>query len=108
MYKQKMIKKCIICVALLFSVIAFSQQNTYSPYSYYRLGEVKFRGTQYTRAMGGLTIQGDSISLNLLNPASYSHLKLTSFAVGGTTTFTNLKNEVCFGYRFCCSFGWLW
>ena len=94
MYKQKMIKKCIICITLLFSVMAFSQQNTYSPYSYYGIGEVKFRGTQDARAMGGLGITGDSISLNLLNPASYSHLKLTSLTIGGTTTFATLKNEV--------------
>lgn len=88
-----MIKKCIICVTLLISVMAFSQQNTYSPYSYYGIGEFKFRGTQSARAMGGLAIQGDSISLNLINPASYSHLKLTSLTIGGTTTFANLKNE---------------
>lgn len=93
MYKQKMTKKLIVFVALIFSVIGYSQENTSSPYSYYGLGEVKFRGTQSSRAMGGLGIQGDSISLNLLNPASYSHLKLTTLAVGGTTTFTNLKNE---------------
>lgn len=88
-----MIKKCIICITLLMSVIAFSQKNTSSPYSFYGLGEVKFRGTQSSRAMGGLGIEGDSISLNLLNPASYSSLKLTSFAIGGTTTFSNLQNE---------------
>ncbi|VXB18741.1 conserved exported hypothetical protein [Flavobacterium sp. 9AF] len=88
-----MIKKFIVCLTLLSGVLAFSQRNTYSPYSYYGLGEVKFRGTQNARAMGGLGIEGDSISLNLLNPASYSHLKLTSFAVGATTSFANLINE---------------
>ncbi|WP_130733444.1 hypothetical protein [Flavobacterium sp. J27] len=88
-----MIKKIIICITLLSSVIAFSQRSTSSPYSYYGLGEVQFGGTQSARSMGGLGIEGDSISLNLLNPASYSHLKLTSLAVGATTTFTNLINE---------------
>lgn len=89
-----MTKKFIVFIALVFCVMGYSQENTSSPYSYYGLGEVKFRGTQSSRAMGGLAIQGDSISLNLLNPASYSHLRLTTFAVGGTTTFTTLKNEV--------------
>lgn len=88
-----MTKKIIVFVTLLFCVIGYSQEGTSSPYSYYGLGEVRFRGTQSSRAMGGLGIQGDSISLNLLNPASYSHLRLTTLAVGGTSTFTNLKNE---------------
>ncbi|NJM78808.1 MAG: hypothetical protein HC854_02815 [Flavobacterium sp.] len=89
-----MIKKLIIFITLLLGVVSYSQENTSSPYSFYGLGEIKFRGTQSARAMGGLGIQGDSIALNLLNPASYSHLRLTSFTVGGTTTFANLKNEV--------------
>ncbi len=93
MYKEKMTKKLIVFVTLLFCVIGYSQEGTSSPYSYYGLGEVKFRGTQSSRAMGGLGIQGDSISLNLLNPASYSHLRLTTLAVGATSTFTNLENE---------------
>lgn len=88
-----MIKNCIICLVLLASTIAFSQRNTSSPYSFYGLGEIKFKGTQSSRAMGGLGIVGDSVSLNLLNPASYSHLKLTSLAVGGTSTFAKLYNE---------------
>ncbi|WP_290802980.1 hypothetical protein [Flavobacterium sp.] len=88
-----MIKNCIICLVLLVSTIAFSQRNTSSPYSFYGLGEIKFKGTQSSRAMGGLGIEGDSVSLNLLNPASYSHLKLTTLGIGGTTTFANLYNE---------------
>ena len=88
-----MIKKFLVFITLVSCVIGYSQENTSSPYSFYGLGEVKFRGTQSSRAMGGLGIQGDSISLNLINPASYSHLKLTTFAIGATTTFTNLKNE---------------
>ena len=41
--------------------------------------------------MGGLSITGDSIQLGLMNPASYSKLKLTTFAVGGTNASTNFK-----------------
>lgn len=89
-----MIKKIIICFALLsIAFEGFAQENTASPYSYYGLGEVKFKGTQDARAMGGLAITGDSIAVNLMNPASYSRLFLTTFSVGGTTTFNNLQND---------------
>ena len=43
--------------------------------------------------IGGLGIAGDSININLLNPASYSKIKLISFAVGGTTSFTDIQNN---------------
>lgn len=84
-----MIKKLIVFASIIVSLNSWAQDNTASPYSNYGLGEVKFRGTQDARAMGGLSITGDSIQLGLMNPASYSKLKLTTFAVGGTSSFTN-------------------
>ncbi len=86
-----MIKKLIVFACIIASLNSWAQDNTASPYSYYGLGEVKFKGTQDARAMGGLSITGDSIQLGLMNPASYSKLKLTTFAVGGTNTSTNFK-----------------
>ena len=88
-----MTKKIIVIIGLFASLIGFAQENTSSPYSFYGLGEVKFRGTEDARAMGGLSFVGDSISLNLLNPASYSSLKLTSFGVGGTSNFNKISNS---------------
>jgi hypothetical protein len=89
-----MLKKLILNLGLLLvSIAGLAQENSASPYSYYGLGEIKFRGTQDARSMGGLAITGDSIALNLMNPASYSRLMLTTFSVGGTSTFNNLKNE---------------
>lgn len=87
-----MIKKLIVFAGIFISLTAWGQDNTASPYSFYGLGEVRFRGTQDSRAMGGLSITGDSIQLGLMNPASYSKLKLTTFAVGGTNSSTNFKN----------------
>lgn len=90
-----MIKKLIVFASIFFSITSWSQDNTASPYSYYGLGEIKFKGTEDVRAMGGLGIIADSIHLNLLNPASYSKLKYSTFAIGGTSTFTTLEtNEV--------------
>jgi len=87
-----MAKKIIVIVTLFFGLIGYSQENTASPYSFYGLGDVKFKGTQDARSMGGLSFATDSISLNLLNPASYAGLKLVTFGVAGTTTFTKLNN----------------
>lgn len=83
----------IIFCFLIFGGKVLAQQTTASPYSYFGIGQVLFNGTEDVKAMGGLGIKGDSIALNLNNPASYSHLKLTNFSVGGTSTFMNLKTD---------------
>lgn len=69
---------------LFFGACVFAQQGTSSPYSFYGIGDVRFKGTLENRAMGGITSQGDSIHVNLQNPAYYSALRLTSFTVGAT------------------------
>jgi hypothetical protein len=88
-----MIKKIIISAFLLFSILSFSQQGTSSPYSYYGIGEVRFKGAIENRSMGGLSVAPDSIHINLENPAGYSNLKLTTFAMGGTQSYTKLKTD---------------
>ncbi len=88
-----MTKKIALLIGFLSIAFAgYSQQNTASPYSYFGIGQVLFNGTEDAKAMGGLGIKGDSLSLNLINPASYSHLKFTNFSVGGTTSFNKLKS----------------
>ncbi len=88
-----MIKKIIISACLLFSLVSFSQQGTSSPYSYYGIGEVRFKGSIENRSMGGLGVAPDSIHINLENPAGYSNLKLTTFSLGGTQSYTGLKTD---------------
>ncbi|GAB3716918.1 hypothetical protein [Flavobacterium koreense] len=88
-----MIKKIIVSVCLLFSLVSFAQEGTSSPYSFYGIGDVRFRGTIDTRSMAGLSILPDSIHINLQNPAMYSSLKLTSFSVGGTFSVNQLKTN---------------
>jgi long-subunit fatty acid transport protein len=88
-----MIKKLIVPAFLLFTLISFAQQGTSSPYSFYGIGDVKFKGTAENRSMGGLSIFSDSIHLNIQNPASYTSLKLTTFSLGGTYTTTKLKTN---------------
>ncbi len=89
-----MIKNIILLFCIVvFAVKGFAQQNTASPYSYFGLGQTLFKGTEDIKAMGGLSIKGDSLALNLSNPASYSYLELTNFSIGATSSFTTLKNN---------------
>ncbi len=86
-----MIKKILFPICFLFSLASVAQEGTSSPYSFYGIGDVKFKGTADNRAMGGLTIFQDSIHLNFQNPASFAALKLTTLSVGGSYLSTTLK-----------------
>ncbi len=88
-----MIKKFIVSLGLLFSLVSIAQEGTSSPYSFYGIGDVKFKGTVETRSMGGVSVFSDSIHINLQNPALLSSLKLTTFSVGTSTTNTKLNTE---------------
>ena len=39
-----MIKKIIVSICLLFSLAIFAQEGTSSAYSYYGIGDIKFKG----------------------------------------------------------------
>lgn len=88
-----MIKKIIALIALVFSTAAFSQENNASPYSYYGVGDTKFKGTVDTRSMGGIGILPDSIHLNLQNPATTGHLKFTVFSIAASVAKTDFKTD---------------
>jgi hypothetical protein len=86
-----MIKNFIVSICLLISLATFAQEGTSSPYSFYGIGDVKFKGTIENRSMGSLSVLPDSIHLNIQNPAHFASLKLTNFAIGGT--YANTKSE---------------
>lgn len=88
-----MIKKIIVSLGLLFSLASVAQEGSASPYSFYGIGDARFKGTTENRSMGGLSILPDSIHMNLQNPATFSSLKLTSFTVGGSFNVSNLKTS---------------
>jgi long-subunit fatty acid transport protein len=88
-----MIKKIIISACLLLSFVSFAQQGTSSPYSFYGIGDVRFKGTIESRSMSGVAVEQDSIHINLENPASYANLKLTAFTIGGTFNSSTLKTD---------------
>ncbi|WP_347924328.1 hypothetical protein [Pontimicrobium sp. SW4] len=96
-----MIKQlCLIFIAFL-ALNIHAQEGTTSPYSFYGLGSLKFKGTTENVSMGGLSIFTDSIHVNLRNPASYAGRLFTEsgeghyvkFAVGGSSSNTTLKTN---------------
>ncbi len=87
-----MIKKILVLVFFHFSILAVAQQATSSPYSFFGIGDVRFKGTVENRLMGGIGVFPDSIHINLQNPASYSSLKLASFTLGGGFTATRINS----------------
>ncbi|HLT53071.1 MAG TPA: hypothetical protein VKZ97_04250 [Flavobacteriaceae bacterium] len=97
-----MIKKLVLVFVVLLGLQSYAQEGTASPYSYYGIGSLKFKGTVENRSMGGLSIYNDSIHINLRNPASYGGNNLLSynnearpvkFAVGGGHSAINLKSD---------------
>ncbi|MGO4772550.1 hypothetical protein ACEN2I_12865 [Flavobacterium sp. W22_SRS_FK3] len=88
-----MIKKIILSACLLISFVSFAQQGTASPYSFYGIGDVRFKGTLENRSMGGVSVEQDSIHLNVENPASYASLMQTTFTVGGTYGTSKIKTD---------------
>jgi hypothetical protein len=97
-----MIKKFIICTIVVFSTFTQAQQGTSSPYSFYGIGSLKFKGTVENQGMGGISVYTDSIHINLRNPASYTGKNLSlynnearpvKFAIGTSFSSTNLKTS---------------
>ncbi|WP_298900461.1 hypothetical protein [uncultured Psychroserpens sp.] len=95
-----MIKKLVIVLIAFFALQSYGQEGTASPYSFYGIGSLKFKGTVENRSMGGLSIYTDSIHVNLRNPAAYAgaNLKLWNeesrpikFSVGAGHNSTTLK-----------------
>ena len=68
-----------------------AQEGTFSPYSFFGVGNNTFKGTTENRSMGGISMFSDSIHLNLQNPAAYSKLKLTNFSIGATANSLELE-----------------
>ncbi|MFD2552690.1 hypothetical protein ACFSQP_12790 [Bizionia sediminis] len=66
-----MIKKLVVVFIAVFAIKSYAQDGTASPYSFYGIGSLKFKGTVENRSMGGIGVYTDSIHLNLRNPAAY-------------------------------------
>ena len=97
-----MIKKFLILITVVFSGLSYAQQGSSSPYSFYGIGSLKFKGTVENQSMGGLSVYSDSIHINLRNPASFAGKNLKSFnnesrpikyTVGGSHSEIKLSSD---------------
>lgn len=97
-----MIKKLLLVFIACFAIQSYAQEGTASPYSFFGIGSLKFKGTVENRSMGGLSIYKDSIHINLRNPATYggnniafyqNESRPVKFSVGGSHTTTKLKSD---------------
>lgn len=79
-----MIKKILYSLLFLFSNLASAQQGNASAYSFFGIGDIKFKGTNENRSMGTVSIFSDSIHLNLQNPAGFGNLTRTTYSFGGS------------------------
>ncbi len=83
-----MVKNFIIAVVCLAASSLYAQNGTTSPYSYFGIGEARTLGTVENQMMGGIAVYGDSIHLNLRNPAAYGKLGVPFNEDFGTTVYT--------------------
>lgn len=99
------------CLVILLPFFGLSQNNTFSPYSRYGLGELTPSTLAHNAGMGGayIALKPDStmpVFINTGNPAAYALIKVTSLEVGGSALFSNFtspnttlkKRTTNFGY----------
>ncbi|KAB5489426.1 MULTISPECIES: hypothetical protein [Flagellimonas] len=87
-----MVKKILIAFFCMGAHGLFAQNATISPYSYFGIGDLRDNGSVENQMMGGVSMYGDSIHINLSNPAAYSKLKLTAYTAGISRTEYRLKD----------------
>lgn len=99
-----MIKKFVVIFIAIVGFFSYSQQGTASPYSFYGIGSLKFRGTVENRGMGAIGSYIDSLHINLRNPASYAGKNLKAnpyngesrpvkFSVAGSFSSVSLNSD---------------
>ena len=58
-------KKLLVLIIVVMSSISYAQQGASSPYSFYGIGSLKFKGTVENQSMGGISVVRRS-GINLL------------------------------------------
>ena len=87
-----MVKKILIAFFCVMAHGLFAQNGTISPYSYFGIGDHRDQGNVDNQMMGGISLYGDSIHINLTNPAAYSKLRLTAYTAGISRREYRLKD----------------
>ena len=97
-----MIKKLLIVLVFACAIQTYAQEGVASPYSYYGIGSLKFKGSVENKSMGGIGVYNDSIHLNFKNPATLGGKNLAyynnesrpvTYVVGGNSNHSTLKSS---------------
>ena len=88
-----MIKKIFVGLMLILCAKTNAQEGSASPYSFFGIGELRFRGVVENQMMGGMSVFIDSTALSLKNPASFGNLKFTTYTVGASYSSLNLETD---------------
>ena len=115
------LKYALFIIAFVPSFLV-GQTTSISPYSGFGLGELAPQGYDYSFAMGGVGYGfNDSLSINPMNPASYSHFKKYNpiFQVGYKGQFMTVSsalnsqklnngtiNNIALGFKLGSKIGW--
>lgn len=94
-------RKLITASMLLFlcgsavAQIETDRFNTYSPYSIFGIGDSRFNmGTAETQGMAGVGASWTPVGVNnLINPASLSNLRQTTYSVGASLDYSRYKDS---------------
>jgi hypothetical protein len=87
------IYRFIILAILIATTQVNAQDGSPSPYSFFGLGDLSFKGTTENIGMGGMTVYADSIHYNINTPAALSHLKFVNLNLGMANNFMNVKDQ---------------
>src|SRR3569623_112727 len=102
LYKTTMIKFTRLLFTFHFAVIvlnasAQSTATTSSPYSRYGIGDVNDQLLPQNIGMGGIStatnVIGGYNSINVLNPAAYGKINLTTIDIGGAADIITLSKN---------------
>ena len=86
-----MLKRITVVLLLVIAGGSHAQEGTTSPYSFYGIGALKFKGTAENRTMGGINVFSDSIHLSIQNPAGVAGLRLVNYTVGASHKYVSQK-----------------
>ncbi|MGI4021723.1 MAG: hypothetical protein ACRYFA_09475 [Janthinobacterium lividum] len=91
------IKNLLIILLVLSGFAASAQSTSSSPYSKFGLGDLRQQSLPQNMGMGGIaagirTVGGYN-NINMLNPASYSAINLTTIDIGAYATVNTLSNN---------------
>ena len=84
----------ILLPLIIISSFSYSQKSSFSPYSYFGVGDTNFTATVENQMMGSNTIYYDSVHQNMNNAATLSKLKFVNYSVGVGLKNSSLKQNL--------------